>query len=155
MEKDIRKMRSQVEFYQANLLLVPEPQNAQYKPFLAQINKELFELTMGYKALEEVKPPPEKTLFGKASERERRETEAESNLQLLPRTVASPNGIIAQRVIQIGDKYQEKTEQAVTRVVRQVGETHKVAEGIIVNAHYQIMRGIDRGGKGEQAAGFC
>ncbi len=94
IEKDIERAKTQIEAYQANLALVKNPDNAT-KAFLGKANRDMFEITTQFKALEsdqeKTKGSAKKAkggdggLFGNAGERNLEENKVDLNeLKCIP-----------------------------------------------------------------------
>jgi len=143
------KMRSQLEIYQVNLSLIKSEESEPYKKFYKEFTKRYYTIVGRYKSLCSSEEPHisvdqnaetlptdridfvPNTLFGRAEEREQKVSARESKLNILP-CIFQYVSKIAHMVIEIGNQYQKKTEEAVIRTGRQVKQTINLAEEIIV-----------------------
>jgi len=118
LEKEISGVNSKIVIYETTLRLVDTLDAVPYKRFLAELKKDMFDIEREYKRLTTTTPIKEesKELFGNAGEQQLTDL---SNMEV-------------EKVIQIGDEYQDKAMKVAEGIERKLKETHEVADNVII-----------------------
>eukprot|EP00826_Nyctotherus_ovalis_P021672 TRINITY_DN1703_c0_g1_i12.p1 TRINITY_DN1703_c0_g1~~TRINITY_DN1703_c0_g1_i12.p1 ORF type:complete len:232 (-),score=88.28 TRINITY_DN1703_c0_g1_i12:68-763(-) len=115
IEKEISGIDSKVAIYETTLRLVKPADAVPYKAFLAQLKKDLFDIEAERSQLPTTSRSESNDLFGKSAQ---------------PPDLANME---VQKVIKLGDEYQDKTVKVAEDIQRKLKETHEVADTVLID----------------------